>query len=222
VVIGTKTVTFSGTVSSNSVLPAGQSVTVTLLGANGALASSSGVIGSDGSFSATITTHALRPGSYTIQYSYAGDANFQASSGSGTLQVTYAVKVLSDTSWPVHVGGVLPIRLQVVDASGNNLSSRDLTVTAISLVGPNGQTYTPQARGHANPDNVFRHVHQGYVYNLDTRGLPAGTYTLLVKVGNDPVLHAITFTVHEPWHRGHHRYHEWHREHHRNHEFVQA
>jgi hypothetical protein len=219
VVIGTQTATFSGTVGSDSVLPAGQSVTVTLLGANGALASSSGVIGSDGSFSASISTDALRAGSYTIQYSYAGDPNFQASSGSGTLQVTYAVKVLSDTSWPVHAGGVLPIRLQVADASGDNLSSAHLTVTAISLVGPNGQTYTPHARGHANLANEFRHVHQGYVYNLDTRGLPAGTYTLLVKVGDDPVLHAVTFTVSEPWwHRGHHRHHEGHREHHEHHD----
>lgn len=195
VVIGTKTATFSGTVGSNSVLPAGQSVTVTLLGANGALASSSGVIGSDGSFSATISTDALPAGSYTIQYSYAGDPNFRASSGSGTLQVTYAVKVLSDTSWPVHSGGVLPIRLQVLDAAGDNLSSAHLTVTAVSLVGPNGQTYTPHAKGHGNHGNVFRNVGFGYRYNLDTTGLAAGSYTLLVKVGNDPVLDSISFTV---------------------------
>lgn len=205
-VIGTPTVTLSGLAGSNSVLPVGQSVTVTLIGSSGAVASGSGVIAGDGSFSATVNTAALPAGSYTIQYSYAGDANFQASSGSGTLQVTYAVNVLSNTSRPVRAGAALPIKLQVTDAAGNNLSSADLTVTAVSLIGPDGQTYTPQSRGRANPDNVFRHTSWGYRYNLDTRDLPAGTYTLLVQIGNDPVLHAITFTVRDPRHHGHHQH----------------
>jgi hypothetical protein len=195
VVIGTPTATFSGTVGSNSVLPAGQFVTVTLLGANGALASSSGVIGSGGSFSATISTDALPAGSYTIQYSYAGDANFQASSGTRTLQVTYAVTSLSNTSNPVQAGAALPVMLQVSDASGDNLASTNLVVTAISLVGPGGKTYTPQAEGDANPGNVFRNVGFGYLYNLDTTGLVTGTYTLYVEVGDDPVLHAVSFVV---------------------------
>jgi hypothetical protein len=177
---------------------------VTLLGTNGAVASGSGVIGSDGSFSATINTAALPASSYTIQYSFAGDPNFQASGGFGTLQVTYAIRILSTKSWPVQAGATLPIKLQVTDATGNNLSSANLTVTAITLTGPNGQTYTPHAKGWANLDNVFRHVHHGYTYDLNTRGLPAGTYTLLVKVGNDPVLHAITFTVRDRKHSGHH------------------
>jgi hypothetical protein len=214
VVIGTTSTTVSGKLGSNSVLPVGQSVTVTLLGSNGSVTSGSGVIGSDGSFSASLNTAALPAGSYTIQYSYAGDANFQGSSGTATLQVTYAVKNLFPLSRPIHAGAALPVILQVNDASGNNLSSAGLTVTAVSLIGPNGQIYTPQPKGRANPGNVFRHVGPDYVYILNTRDLPAGTYTLLVKVGNDPVLHAVTFTVCAPRHGEHHIHRVGHSGHH--------
>jgi hypothetical protein len=208
VVVGTATLTLSGTVSSNSVLPIGQRVTVTLTGARGPVASGSGVIDNNGNFTATINTAKLAAGSYTVQYAYAGDANFQGSSGSEALQVTYGVKILSNTFSPVHSGESLPIRLEVVNASGHNLSSTHLTVTAISLIGPGGQTYTPQTEGKANFNNVFRPVCGGYEYNLDTRGLPAGTYTLLVKVGDDPVLHAVTFTVRDGRDHEHHRHKE--------------
>ncbi len=195
VVVGTPAATLSGVVGSNSVLPVGQDVSVTVSGANGTVASGSGVIGSDGSFQVSISTAALAAGSYTIQYQYVGDADFQGSSGTGTLQVGYAINPLYDTSKPVHSGAALPIKLQVTDASGNDLSSADLIVTAVAILGPNGQTYTPQAKGHANPGNEFRPTGPGYLYNLDTTGLRSGVYTLFVKVGNDPVLHALSFVI---------------------------
>lgn len=211
VVVGASSTTLSGTVGSNSVLPVGQSVTVTLIGANGPIAGGSGVIGSDGSFQATINTAAVPAGSYTIQYSYAGDSNFQASSGTGKLQVTYAVNTICHPSRPIHAGAALRLRLQVDDAAGNDLSSRNLTVTAVSLVGPNGQTYTPQAEGWAKLSDQFRHVGGGYRFNLDTKGLPAGKYTLFVQVGNDPVLHAISFVVagDQRVHEHHERFGDW-------------
>ena len=109
--------------------------------------------------------------------------------------MTYAVKQVHKHTKPVDAGEALPIQLQVTDASGNDLSSANLTVTAVALIGPNGNTITPTAKGHANPGNVFRHTDSGYLYNLDTAGLTDGTYTLLVRVGNDPVLHAISFVV---------------------------
>jgi hypothetical protein len=172
------------------------------------LASGSGVIGDNGSFHVTINTAALPIGAYTIQYQYAGNSNFAASSGTGTLQVSYAVKVCFDHSKSVVAGGFLPIKLEVTDASGKNLSSRDLTVTAVSIIGPNGTKYTPHAVSHANHNNVFHYVRHSYRYNLDTEGLAPGTYTLMVKVGNDPVLHAINFVVVAPkGGRGSHGHH---------------
>jgi hypothetical protein len=126
-VVGTPTTTLSGVVGSNSVLPVGQAIAVQVLGANGPVASGSGTIGGDGSFSVTLDTSALPVGSYTIQYTYAGDANFTASQGTGTLTVTYAVNPLYDTSEPIHAGAALRVKIQVADTSGNNLSSADLT-----------------------------------------------------------------------------------------------
>src|SRR5262249_12561741 len=152
------------------------------VGANGTVASGSGVIGDDGSFSATLDISALPVGAYTIQYAYAGDDNFAGASDAGTLTVSYVVVPLFDTSKPVNAGAALPIKLDITDALGNGVSG--LTVTAISLVDANGNTFTPQARGNANPGNVFRQVDFGYLYNLDTTGLATGTYTLLVQVGD--------------------------------------
>jgi len=193
VVLGTSAVTLSGVINSNSVLPTGQAVTVTVVGAQGPVATGSGLIASDGAFSATLDISALAVGSYTIQYAYAGDANFAMSSGAGMLTVTYAVTPLYDTSKPVHAGAALPIKIQISDASANDLS--DLTVTAVALVDAKGNSFTPQAKGNANPANVFRKVGSGYMYNVDTTGLAAGTYTLFVRVGNDPVLHGVSFVI---------------------------
>jgi hypothetical protein len=217
IVFGTNTATLSGKVGSNSVLPVGQSVTVTVVGANGSVANGSGVIASDGSFQVTLNTADLPAGAYTIQYQYAGDANFAASSGTGTLQVGYGIQVPGPRRMPVHAGAVLPIKLEVTDAAGMVVPSSSLTVTAVSLVGPGGVVYTPHASGMMNPHNAFRHIGSGYGYNLDTTGLPLGTYTLLVQVGNDPVLHAISFVVVRP--TGMHGHHHMgrHRSHHSHH-----
>jgi hypothetical protein len=195
VIVGTPTVTLSGVVGSNSVLPVGQAITVQVLGTNGPVASGSGTVGNDGSFSITLNTSALPVGSYTIQYEYAGDANFAMSQGSGTLMVSYAINLLYDTSNPVHPPAALRVKIEVTDASGNNLSSANLTVTAIALVDANGNTSTPHSKRNANPDNVFRQVGHHDLYVLDTNGLTAGNYTLLVQVGDDPVLHALPFVV---------------------------
>jgi hypothetical protein len=87
---GARSVTLSGVVDSNSVVPAGQSVTVTVLDKHGnTVATGQGVIGDDGAFSATLHLSNLRAGSYTIRYSYLGDDNFAASSGTGLLTVTH-------------------------------------------------------------------------------------------------------------------------------------
>jgi hypothetical protein len=194
IVTGTMTVTLSGMVGSKSVLPVGEAVAITVLGSDGSTVSTgNATIGSDGSFSTSLDLPVLPVGSYTIQYVYAGDTNFAASNGAGTLTVTYFVGPLFDTTQPVNAGAALPVKLQVTDALGNDQSG--LTITAVALLDANGDSFTPQAKGNANPGNVFRDTGYGYLYNLDTTGLASGTYTVLVQVGNDPVLHPISFVV---------------------------
>jgi hypothetical protein len=194
-VVGTSFVTLSGVVGSNSVLPVGQAVTVAIVGASGTLASGSGTIGTDGRFTAIINPSSLPVGSYTIRYAYAGDANFTGSGATGTLTVTYAAVPLYDPTKAKHAGTVYPIQISIDDASGDNLSSPGLVVTAVQIVDANGRTFTPAAKGNSNPGNVFQESGSSYTYNLDTSGLAPGTYTLSITVGNDPVKHGLTFIV---------------------------
>jgi hypothetical protein len=194
IIVGTSSVNLSGVVHSNSVVPAGQTVTVTVIGKHGhTVATGSGVIGSDGSFSAALNVSKLPVGSYTIQYAYAGDANFGASNGTGKLTVTYNVVPRFDTSKPVRAGATLPIKLRITDASGRPLS--DLEVTAVKLVNAQGKSFTPHTRGDDDDDNEFSENRSGYRYNLDTTHLARGTYTLFVRVAHDPVLHEVPFVI---------------------------
>ena len=195
VVVGTRNLTLWSVVGSNSVLPAGQAVTVAIVGASGTLASGSGTIGTDGRFTVNVNISSLPAGSYTIQYAYAGNSNFTGSSATGTLAVTYAVIPLYDPIKPVHTGSADPIKIAVYDASGNNRSSPALDVTAVQIVGANGRVYTPSAKGNSNPGNVFRETGSSYTYNLDTSGLAPGIYMLFITVGTDPLKHGLLFIV---------------------------
>jgi hypothetical protein len=86
---GTPTVALSGVVGSNSVVPVGQTVTITITDVNQVVVGSgTATIASDGSFSAIFDTSTLLAGSYTILFSYPGDVNFVGINGTGNLTVT--------------------------------------------------------------------------------------------------------------------------------------
>jgi hypothetical protein len=193
IIVGTSSVTVSGVVNSNSVEPGGQTVTLTVLDSlQHTVATGQATIGSAGAFSTVLDSSKLPVGSYSIQYSYAGDANFAGTSGTGTLSVTYAVQALFDTSKAHHPGSTIPIKLEITDASGNPIG--DLEVTPVSLVNAQGQSFPLLHRGLDN-DNDFKQTGSKYQYNLDSDGFTPGTYTLFVQVGNDPVLHSVTFVI---------------------------
>jgi hypothetical protein len=192
VLTGTSSVMLSGLVNSNSVLPVGQSVSVTVLDKNnGTVASGQAVIGSKGAFSSGVDVSTLPVGAYTILYAYAGDANFVASSGAGKLTVTYDVTALFDTTKGHHPGSTVPIKIDVNDASGG--AEPGLQVTAVSLVNAQGQSFPLDSRRKGG--DAFKAAGSHYQYNLDSTGLAHGTYTLYVRVGDDPVLHGITFVI---------------------------
>jgi hypothetical protein len=90
---GTSAVVLSGVVESNSVVPAGQSVTITVLDRYGrTVATGQAAIGNDGTFSTTLDLPKLHVGSYVIEYAYAGDEDFSMSSGTGELTVAQHVR----------------------------------------------------------------------------------------------------------------------------------
>jgi hypothetical protein len=128
-------------------------------------------------------------------YAYSGDRNFAASSATTSAAVTYQVDALFDETRPHNAGSALPIKIALTDAEGDNLSTPGLVVTAAALVGPDGETSTPLAKGQADPGGQFDRIGNGYRFILDTTGLTAGTYVLEITVANDPVMHSVVFVV---------------------------
>ncbi|HEY7329053.1 MAG TPA: choice-of-anchor Q domain-containing protein [Gemmataceae bacterium] len=191
--VGASKTTVSGQLTSNPIFPVSQSVAITL---NGMMQSA--MVGANGSFSASFATSALGVGIYTITFSYAGDNNFTAASCTGSLTVSYHSQLLFNNTKPVHSGSVVPIKLALTDASGADISSPNIAVTATNLVDANGNAVSLHWAGNANRNNLFRYDAGlgGYIFNLDTKGLAAGTYTLYYTVGNDSTKHSLTFLVH--------------------------
>jgi hypothetical protein len=192
IITGTTTISLSGQLTSNTIVPVGQSVSITLNGLTQSV-----LVGPDGSFSIRFDTSAFAVGTYPITYSYAGDNNFTAASATGSLTVAYGSQLLFNDNKPVHSGAVLPIKVALTDASGSDISSSSIAVTAISLVDSNGNAVPLNSAGDAIPDELFRYdaTLGGYIFNLDTSGLTAGTFTLYYTAGDDPTLHSLIFVV---------------------------
>lgn len=49
--------------------------------------------------------------------------------------------------------------------------------------------------GNANPGNLFRLEQGSYVFNLSTKDMPPGAYTLDFTIGNDPTIYHPPFTL---------------------------
>jgi hypothetical protein len=120
-----------------------------------------------------------------------------------SYSVSYNICVLYDQTRSVKGGAVFPIKIQLCDASGNNLSSSAVVVTATGITLISTSVGTPEAVGSANPENNFRFdstlgttgTMGGYIYNLSTNGLATGTYGLQFTAGSDPTTHTVTFGV---------------------------
>jgi hypothetical protein len=115
-----------------------------------------------------------------------------------SYKVSYAVRVLFDQSRAVKSGSTIPIKVQLVDANGNNVSSPSVVVHAASMVqtSSSASVFLDDA-GQANPDFDFRYDSSlgGYIFNLKTTGYRTGSYLLYVNAGDDPIAHAVQFQV---------------------------
>jgi hypothetical protein len=113
----------------------------------------------------------------------------------------YSTCLLYDPTIAVKSGATIPIKLQLCNSSGSNLSSSSIVVHAISVT----QVSTSisglvEDSGNANPDNDFRYDSTlgntgGYIFNLKTTGFTTGTYNLNFKAGNDPATYQASFQV---------------------------
>lgn len=113
----------------------------------------------------------------------------------------YSVCPLYDPTKAVHSGATIPIKLQLCDGSGNDLSSSSITLHATSVTqistSTSGQV---EDSGNANPDSDFRFDSTlgstgGYIFNLKTTGLSTGTYNLNFTVTGDSFVYAAPFQV---------------------------
>lgn len=111
-------------------------------------------------------------------------------------QVTYEVPVYSvcplyDASKSYKSGAAVPLKLQLCDASGNNLSSSSIRLHATELTNVDSlASGVIEDSGNANPEDDFRYDAAlggtgGYVFNKSTKGLTAGTWKLAFSVDGD-------------------------------------
>jgi hypothetical protein len=190
---GTATVNLTGKISIGSLIPTG-SVAITLNGVT-----QNAAIQADGSFSSNFATASLAPVSppYSIAYSYGGDSNFNPASSNASLTVVYNVLPLYDQTQAHQSGSTIPIKLEVTNATGNNLSSSNLIVTAVGVSLISSTAYGPVAdSGNANPDSNFRFDSSNmYIFNLNSAGLRTGVYNLSFRAGADPTMHTVQFQI---------------------------
>jgi hypothetical protein len=113
----------------------------------------------------------------------------------------YSVCLLYDPTKAVQSGATIPIKLQLCDGSGNDLSSSSITVHATSVTRISTSTSgAVENAGNANPDDNFRFDATlgstgGYIFNLKTTGLSTGTYKVNFTVTGDSFVYAANFEV---------------------------
>jgi hypothetical protein len=118
----------------------------------------------------------------------------------GIVPEQFSICPLYDQTRSVKAGATFPIKLDLCDGNGKNLSSPSITVQATAVTKVSGSSGTPESPGNANPDNNFRFDSSlggsgGYIFNLSTAGLSPGTYSLQFTVTGDPVTHSVNFGV---------------------------
>ena len=136
------------------------------------------------------------PQALTITGEFSGGTFTAASSDTATLSVSFNICLLYDPTKAVKSGATYPIKIQLCDVNGNNVSSAGFVVHATNIeqvsTSTSGDVITT---GNANEDNDFRFDNGSYILNLKTTGLATGTYNLYFTAGDDPVLHSVQFQV---------------------------
>ena len=123
-------------------------------------------------------------------------------SAPGDLKIAYNICVQYDQTQVKKAGSTIPIKLQLCDANGANLSAPNIVVHATYVMFVSGTVppVTPDDSGNANPDNDFRFdgtigTTGGYIFNLSTKGLFAGAWSLHFMAGADPTDHSVGFLL---------------------------
>jgi hypothetical protein len=111
---------------------------------------------------------------------------------------TYSPQLLYTTDRAFKAGSTAPLKVQVLDWSGKNVSSSSIALKAVSIRRTsNDAALSVEDSGNANPDSTFRYDSslQGYVFNLSIKGYTAGTYSLTADVGGQGRYIQLPFSV---------------------------
>jgi probable HAF family extracellular repeat protein len=98
-----------------------------------------------------------------------------------TRTVIYKLCLLYDPAKVAKSGSTVPIKLRLCNAANANLSAPDI---ALHVQG--GGDFRYQATLEGAP---------GYIYNISTKGLSSGSYSLEFTVGSEPAVYAAPFRV---------------------------
>lgn len=149
----------------------------------------------------TSSSAPVEPGYYTVTASFAGNRNYEPAWARAEITIAFEAHSLTDLSKALHAGRTIPIKLQLLDANGRNLSSSSIALTAMRLERVNTDGTVTQVAlqdaGNANPNNLFRYdaALNGYIFNLSTKGFSAGTYHFYWMAAGDPTEHELSFQL---------------------------
>jgi len=183
------TITINSTGSLNYLL--GQSVIANYSCAD----SGSGVAQCDGPVpsGAQINTSAVGAQTFTVN---AQDNTGNTASLAVNYFITYGLNPIFDQTKANKSGSTIPIKLELVNASGLNRSASNIVVTAIGVTRlSNNAPGELQDPGNSDPDSNFRFTSGQYHFNLKTTGYATGTYRLDFQASGDPVTHSVQFQI---------------------------
>lgn len=114
-------------------------------------------------------------------------------------ETVYDVCLLYDPLKPKKAGSVVPIKLQLCDATGANLSDPSLLLHVVGLtwIDPDTGAAPAEDAGQANPGDGFRYDADltGYIFNLDTNGLASGTWQVRFMVNDGAHVYTTNFDI---------------------------
>jgi hypothetical protein len=141
---------------------------------------------------AALDTASVGAKTFTVE---AADSAGNLASRSVSYVVAYGACLLYEPGHAKKSGSTIPIKFQLCDAGGRNVSTAAVVVTAVELVKlSDSATGEVVDAGNANPDGNFRFDPSlggsgGYQFNLKTTGLATGTYALAWTATGDPAVH---------------------------------
>ena len=135
-------------------------------------------------------------GTFTTQLN-ASDKAGNSSSKICTYTVSYGIALRYDTTKIWNSGKTVPIKVDLVDWNGVDVSSPSIIVTVQSVTNQTTHTvFLPHAPGGSNPTMTFvLKPTRGYQYNVQTTGYTIGNYTLDFTATGDPITHHAPFVI---------------------------